>query len=42
MYKSKAEYIRKTLMKIAVFGNFVQEVFQLENQEDWEIIARVH
>ena len=34
MYKSKAEYIRKTLMKIAVFGNFVQEVFQLENQED--------
>ena len=29
-------YIRKTLMKVAVLGNFVQEVFQLENQEDCE------
>ena len=38
--KSKAEYIRK-FDEGAVFGNFAQEVFQLEHYEDREIIAPV-
>ena len=40
LYKSKAEYIRK-FDEGAVFGNFAQEVFQLEHYEDREIIAPV-
>ena len=38
--KSEAEYIRK-FDEGAVFGNFAQEVFQLEHYEDREIIAPV-